>query len=290
MTTREPTALTRELGNELKSRRLASGIKADELAVKMQWSPTKISRVESGQRFLDEIELVFYLAHCGAKKQDLDELLPLCRDIGRGFWLKERLRSLIFHESRATAHQQYEPLVMPGLLQTEDYARALIKRHYDHTDATRKLEVRMRRQRILEPDWGPIDAAFYIHEQVLDLPVGGDRVMNEQLLQLVLMSDRPNVSIRVVPRDLGERSMFGGPFAVYYYREHGPLVYQENGVSGLFIDDIEYVFKCQGMMTALAQVALGGEESRVLLATMASRYDRLDSNDPDHLAEEHPQQ
>lgn len=69
MSTREPTALTRELGNELKTRRLATGLKADELGAKMQWSPTKISRVETGQRLIDEVDLVFYLAHCGAKSK-----------------------------------------------------------------------------------------------------------------------------------------------------------------------------------------------------------------------------
>jgi len=290
MSTRESTALTRELGEELKHRRLATGMKAHELAVKMQWSPTKVSRVETGQRAIDEVDLVFYLAHCGAKKQDLDELLPLSRDVGRGFWLKERLRSLIFHESQAAAHQQYEPLVVPGLLQTEEYARALIDPRLGQLEGASRVDVRMRRQRILHDEMRPIEAAFYIHEQVLHLPVGGNRVMNEQLLQLMLLTGRPNLSIRIVPSTLGAHSFFGGPFVVFYYREHRPLVYQENGVSGLFIEDIEAVFQCQAMMTRLAQVAMDGEESRVLLATMANKYDRLDSDAPEDLAEEHLQQ
>ncbi len=290
MTTREPTALTRELGNELKSRRLASGIKAEELAVKMQWSPTKISRVESGQRLIDEVDLVFYLAHCGAKKQDLDELLPLNRDVGRGFWLRERLKSIIFHENRAGAHQWYEPLVVPGLLQTEAYARTLITHEKGPSEAPDALDVRMHRQRVLHDDRHCPDTIFYIHEQVLDVPVGGNQVMNEQLLQLVLLADQPNISIRVVPRSLGERSVFGGPNVVYYFRDERPLLYQENGITGWFIDDIEYVFKGQGMMTKLAQVALGEEESRELLATKANKYDRLDSDGPDSRAEEQSQQ
>lgn len=230
---------------------------------------------------------MFYLAHCGAKKEDLDELLPLCRNADRGFWLKERLRSLIFHESRAVPHQQFESLIVPGLLQTEGYARALITRELGPFEAPGAVDVRMRRQRVLHDEVRPVDATYYIHEQVLDLPVGGNRVMNDQLLHLVLLSDRPNISIRVVPRSLGERSVFGCEHVLYYYREHRPLLYQENGITGWFIEDIEYVFKGQGMMTRLAQVALDEDESRVLLATMANKYDRVDSDAPDHLAEEH---
>lgn len=290
MSTLEPTAITRELGDELKQRRLATGMKGNELAVKMQWSPTKISRIETGQRAVDEVDIVFYLAHCGANKEDLDELLPLCRNADRGFWLSERLRSLIFHESRARALFDYEPLVIHGLLQTEAYAHALIAPVVGQFEAPGAVDVRMRRQHILHDELLPVEATFYIHEQVLDLPVGGNRVMNEQLLQLVLLADRPNISIRVVPRRLGARSMFGGEYTVFYYREHRPLVYQENGANGLFIEDVEYVLKYQGRMTKLAQVALDEEESRVLLATKANTYDRLDSDAPDNVAEEHPQQ
>lgn len=290
MSTREPTALTRELGHELKTRRLASGMKADDLAVKMQWSPAKISRIETGQRLMDEVDLVFYLAHCGAKKQDLDELLPLNRDVGRGWWMKERLKSIIFHENRSVAHQSYAPLAVPGLLQTESYARAMITHQLGPFEAPNAVGVRMHRQQILHNERRPIDTIFYVHEQVLDLPVGGNQVMNEQMLHLVLVSDRPNISIRVVPRSLGERSVFGCENTVYHFREERPLLYQENGFTGWFLDDVEYIGKGQGMMTKLAQVALGEEESRELFAIKANKFDRPASEGCDNPADQHPQQ
>lgn len=162
-------------------------------------------------------------------------------------------------------------------MQTEAYARALITAERGPFEAPDAVGVRMHRQQILHDDHRPIDTTFYIHEQALDLPVGGNQVMNEQLLQLVLLSDRPNISIRVVPRSLGERSVFGGGNTVFYFREERPLIYQENGFTGWFIDDIEYVFKGQGMMTKLATVALGEDESRELLALKANKYDRVDS-------------
>ena len=119
MGTLESNARTRELGNELKRRRKAAGVRGDQLASQLQWSAAKISRIETGQRASDEVDVVFYLAHIGAKREDLDEVLPICRNADRGFWMSERLRSLIFHESTASALEHYQPLVVPGLLQTE---------------------------------------------------------------------------------------------------------------------------------------------------------------------------
>jgi transcriptional regulator with XRE-family HTH domain len=289
MGTLESTARTRELGNELQRRRKASGLRGNDLAGKLQWSATKVSRIETGQRGVDEVDVVFYLAHLGAKKEDLDEILPLCRD-DQGFWMSERLRSLIFHESSASALHNYEPLVLPGLLQTEAYAFALIARDIGRADAQRVVDIRMRRQRILHDRWSPVAGAFYIHEQVLHLPVGGNRVMNEQLLHLVLLGEQPNITIRVVPTALGELSMFGGPFVVFDYRQHQSLAYQEGGVGGLFLEDIEFVQRYQAQVGCIARTALDAEQSRVLLATVASEYDRLAGDALDHVAEEQLQQ
>jgi transcriptional regulator with XRE-family HTH domain len=281
----ESTARTRELGNELKRRRKAAGVRGGDLATKLQWSTTKVSRIETGHRAADEIDVVFYLAHLGAKKEDLDEILPLCRD-DQGFWMSERLRSLIFHESTASANQHYQSLVVPGLLQTEAYAMALISEEVGRLEAPHAVDVRMRRQRILHDRWSPAEGTFYIHEQALHLPVGGNRVMNEQLLQLVLLAEQPNITIRVVPTSLGERAMFGGSFMVFHYRQHRPLACQESGIGCLFVEAAEYVQHFQWRLTGVADAALGAEQSRVLLATVASGYDRLDGDAPDNVAEE----
>jgi hypothetical protein len=154
-------------------------------------------------------------------------------------------------------------------------------------DRAAAARIRLRRQRILHDEFRPPQCTFYVHEQALRLPVGGDRVMNEQMLQLVLLADRPNIVIRVVPISAGARAALGGPFMLFQYDLHQPLVYQENGVSGLFVEDLEYVQRCQGQLSRISWVAMDAEESRVLLATMASKYDRLDGDhDPDDLAEE----
>src|SRR2546430_8708444 len=127
MGTREATALARELGDGLKQRRKSTGMLAHELATKMHWPASKVSRMETGQRGANEVDIVFYLAHCGAKREDLDEILSLCQDADRGFWMQKQLSSLVFHESTATGIYAYDPLVVPGLLQTPDYARMLIR-------------------------------------------------------------------------------------------------------------------------------------------------------------------
>lgn len=287
---RESTARTRELGDELRRRRKAANLMGHELAKKLQWSANKVSRIELGQRAADEVDVVWYLAQCGVQKHELDEVLELCRNANPGFWMKERLRSLIFHETTASGMHSYEPLVMPGLLQTEDYARALIGREsIGPMDIARAVDVRMRRQQILEDEWRPPQFTFYVHEQVLRLPVGGNRVMNEQLLHMLFLATRPNLVIRVVPASLGARSYFGSAFVLFEYGLYRPLVYLENGVSGLFVEDVEYVYRYQRQLAKIAGYAADDGQSRVLLAAVASEYDRLDvdqGDTPDHLAEE----
>ncbi|HET9137889.1 DUF5753 domain-containing protein, partial [Actinophytocola sp.] len=200
--------------------------------------------------------------------------------------MSERLRSLVFHESSATAKVNYAPLVIPGLLQTEAYASALITADIGQFNAPPAVDVRMRRQRILRDPRSPLDGTFYIHEQVLHLPVGGNRVMNEQLLQLVLLAEQPNISIRVVPTALGARSHFGRAFLVLHYRQHRPLGYQESGVLAMFIEDAELVQRFEWKLSRIAAVALGPEQSRELIANAADRYDRPD--DPPTPAKDHP--
>jgi hypothetical protein len=113
---RESTALSRELGNELKRRRKPAGLLCHELAGRLQWSASKVSRRRP--RFLD-----------------------------------------VLHESTAHALHCFEPLVVPGLLQTEDYARARVSRaSIGNDDIAYAVRARMRRQRILHDDWRPVRA------------------------------------------------------------------------------------------------------------------------------------
>jgi hypothetical protein len=172
---------------------------------------------------------------------------------------------------------------VPGLLQTEEYATELIgTERLEAAVARCRVVMRMERQRALHNR--PFE--FYVHEQALRLPVGDDRVMNEQLLKLVLLAEQPNLSVRVVPAALGARSLFGHEFVLFHYAAHKPLVFLPT--VGLYLEGREHVSKHQDKLTRLSVRALGKRESREWLAELASEYDRpKDSPDAHgHLAKE----
>lgn len=226
-----------------------------------------------------------YLATCGASYQDVQHLVKMCRDADddRGYWLCEHgewmsdsLRSLVFHETTADRSVSYEPEVIPGLLQTEPYVRALLARQ-QFTDERRALllKTRMERQRILVRN-NPAKFTFFVHERALRLEVGDYRIMAEQLLAMVFFADQWNITIRVLPAAARETALFGGSFRCLGYPKFGSLVYLDCHVAGLFLEDPRQVAKYLSVLRQIATVALDEEESRRLVAGLADEYDRAE--------------
>ncbi|RZS34824.1 helix-turn-helix protein [Herbihabitans rhizosphaerae] len=282
---REYTARARELGQKLRALREKAGLPAYDLADRLGWSASKVSRIESGDRNLAEAQVVRYAAYCGATPNDMDILQLLCREARNpGYWLTQRLRSLLYYESTAITSSSWDSLVVPGILQTQEYATALstgagvspgLTHHY--------VGIRMERQRQLNHG----GFTFYVHEQALRLRVGGNRVMNEQLLKLVLLTDQAGISIRVVPADLGERSHFGPTFIRWEYERHRPLV-SVDIEPGLFLEEKPFVATYQAKLDRIKEVALTVGQSREVLAALASEFDRPEDprDAPDRMAEE----
>lgn len=270
-------AQARELAEELRHYREILGVPAYELANRLGWSASKLSRIEHGLSSVDEVDVVRYGAHCGVSAEGIDALLELCRDPGApGYWRSKWSSTLVFAENTAALSASYDPLVVPGMLQTQEYAAALIG-----PDQPEWVQVRMERQRLLNNR--PFE--FFIHEQALCLPVGNNRLMNEQLLKLVLVAAQPTVTIRLVPAALGAKSLFGGEFVFFRYDSHRPLVYLE---SGFFLDDEQHTDQYQRKLSRLSKVALSRGESREMLTEMASEVDRPEDspNASDYVAKE----
>lgn len=269
-----------------------------QLGYSLGWSTTKVSRVESGHIGLPTTEVLHYLGPCEVLLPQALDLLDLCRTAERklgywlsphGEWINNQLHSLIFHESTANESVTYESLLVPGLLQTPEYARVRISREKTLTQATveQYVQVRLRRQEILHRP-KPARFEFYIHEQALRLPVGDATVRHEQALHLALLSTLPHITIRVVPTQAGERSAFGGSFAVYGFDRHTPLVYLDNHITGMFLEKPGLVQPYQTLVPEIADVALDAKDSREFVATLADEYDlgSSQSNDQHVVAEE----
>jgi transcriptional regulator with XRE-family HTH domain len=284
MGNRYVSAAYRELGGMLRRARQKAGLTATEIARLMGWPLTTISRMENGRRTSTTTDVIQYAVMCGMRWPEIKPLVEFTRLAERkqGYYLSDKgigrsLQSLIFHESSAQHSIIYEPQVIHGLLQTPEYARALITAvNSDFTEdwVAGTVRTRMERRRILSLP-NPARFTFYIHENALRLRVGTDAIMQEQLLHLVLIGALDNVVVRILPTVAGERSALGGAFHLMEFPEDRPIVYLDYlGGGGLVLDDANYVHSYHRMVPILADVALSEGQSREFAAELADAYDR----------------
>jgi transcriptional regulator with XRE-family HTH domain len=282
------TACYRELGAELRKRRETVGLAGDDVARATGWHRSKVTRVEQGQVEISVVDAIHYLGACKIFAAEAKDVLNLCAEAERqsgywlsphGEWLEDSLSSLIYHEATANRSVSYEPMVVPGLLQTRRYARVLIERTPGWSRATVEAAIRLReeRQQVLHRPQ-PGHFTFYVHEKALQLRVGNRTTMHEQLLKVVLMAGLPNVTLRVLPGAAEAHAMFGSSFRLFDYREHNSLVYLDHLGSGLFLEDRELVGDYRRLLPKISSVAMDEAESRAFVADLANALDQGSRN------------
>jgi transcriptional regulator with XRE-family HTH domain len=278
MQDREPTIRSRELGEGLRRAMQHAGLTGKDVARLLDLSPSWVSRLISGKRNVTAVQASAFLAVCRAPSAERERLLELCDEQHTPGWFQQhgsrlplQLVTLIDHENKAVAISSFVSTVMPGLLQTGDYTRALLKEAgrvpVDEIDA--RVAARLARQSLFSRD-RPARFTFYLHEFVLRLPVGGPAVMIDQLQQLERMSLRPYLTLRVVPASLGAHAATAGSFTLMEFAEFKPVVYLESETSSLFLEKPVEIAAYQDILESLAQTALGERESRKLIATLAT--------------------
>jgi len=292
----EATACYRELGADLRRMRESAGMTGTDLAERTARDRTRLSRIESGTMRVGEAEIVQYAVTCGLRSSQAMAMAArreLAERSAAGYWMSDKpddsLRSLMFHESTATAVTYYDPVVVNGLLQTADYARSIISRETwrDAADVEEFVQIRLSRQHVLyRPN--PAAFTFFAPEEVLRRQIGDGLIMHEQLLQMVLVSALPQVCVRVVPSIGEDLAAFGNAFQVLTFEKHRPLVYLDIHTTGLFLEDKIKVGAYRQLVPAIADAALDERESREFLAELASEYDRGSAPDAgtDNLEEE----
>jgi hypothetical protein len=202
------------------------------------------------------------------------------------------LRTLIFFESTATQLRSFEPIYIPGITQTPDYARALLAEGGVVDPSLIDVFVKARTDRgtvLTRPK--PPKCTYFIHENALRMPIGSPRVMNEQILHLLFLGDNPACAIRVVPVSAGGRGVVCGGFQLYGYKEDPPLVSVHHATTTEFLEADEEVASYRRSLKRVATVALDGARSREFLAALASNYERQgdawhDTRAPGGLAKE----
>ncbi|MEV7006449.1 helix-turn-helix transcriptional regulator [Streptosporangium sp. NPDC051022] len=268
---------------ELSRLRANSGLSRVEVAERIGSTDTTLWRYETGLTRPRPSDVSVLTDVYGVTGEARDSLIQMAREARRrGWWhrhrqaLKPGFDSYIGLEAEASVVRSYEPLVVPGLMQTEPYARAVIEATamtQAPSEVDEKVSVRISRQQLLHGPGDPIQLVALLDEAVLRRQIGDREVMREQLEHLVDLGRLPNVEIRVIPFSAGAHAAMDGKFCLLSFPEpeDPDLVYLEQATSGLMPEDPEEVRRYTLMFGSLSAMALGAEASATFIAQTARR-------------------
>jgi transcriptional regulator with XRE-family HTH domain len=270
MPKRSSSVVGREFGNGVRAAVESTGLTQRRLAELLGWQEAKISDLLAGKGGVDELEVVTLLAYCRTPLAERERLLALFRESGKVFvqipddGLPDQVRTLINQEKEANEITCWSMILVPGLLQIHEYIEAVTAKAQTVAEEDRPAAVAARAARAAILEYNRI-FTFYVHEQALWLPVGGEEVWREQLAHLLRISVRKYVSLRIVPRSAGMHAGVSGDFRLMKFPKYPPVVYIESVKCCLFFDDKETVGTYENILKDLAAVALDEEQSRAVI-------------------------
>jgi transcriptional regulator with XRE-family HTH domain len=273
----DATVRRQELGEELRQLRLRSHLALREVAHMICVDQSYVSRIENGFRVPSPCDLASLLTAYRADRATRRRLTMLAAEADEsGWWQRdrheptERQRTLVSLEAKAESIVSFELALIPGLLQTSDYTRALMLESgvVPQNEIEDRLAARFCRQSVLE-QWNPPTLLAIIDELVLHRSVGGQEVMQRQLDYLVECFQRKRVTVRLVPNRCSHAGM-DGSFELITQPGRPPVVFVEEAASNLFIEQCDEVAVYQRIIASLLDNALGERESIEFVASMAS--------------------
>jgi transcriptional regulator with XRE-family HTH domain len=277
---RAPSVRSRQLAAELRRLRGESALTGEEAAARLGWSPAKISRLETARTVVSPTDLQALLDLYEISGQHRDRLTGLGRTARqRGWWdayadmLGPEYATLIALEADAESASWYAAQIVPGLLQTEEYAREIIRSTLlisPPGEIERRVRVRMSRQRVLTGG-APLRLAVILDEAALHRVVGGTEVMRAQLRHLTQAAGQPNIDLRVLPSAAGAHPAVMGEFTILRFPEvvAPDVVYLENMTSNLYVEREAEVFRYSMAFDRLNTLALGAEDSIASISGLA---------------------
>jgi transcriptional regulator with XRE-family HTH domain len=276
-----PVVHRRRLRTELRRARQEAGLTQEQVAEAMDWSLSKIIRIEAGNVGISTNDLKALLRHYRVDPERTDEFVVLARAAReRAWWSVYRdvvnpwLLQLIGYESAAFITRNFETLLVPGLLQTEEYARALIREWEGRAPEERVdtlVEIRMRRQELLDRPDPPL-LFFILDEAVVRREIGGKAVMRRQIRRLVELAAKPNITLELVPFAAGAHPGLRGPFVILEFPDPADddVLYLENARADLISRDVpEEVLAYREAFEQLRRASLGPVDSVNYLGMLA---------------------
>lgn len=274
----------RRVSTELRAWRIKRGLSCKEVAFALGWSESKVSRMETGERglYVDDVGAVLgYLRVPADIRQDLLDLVRTgeernWHEIGGELPISKLVRDLIRFENDATAIYSFELTLIPGLVQTVEYARTLLRalpgtRSAEMTEGI--VAARMDRQRVLDRA-NPPQLHLIIEEMVLRRTMEDPLMMYGQLQHLLAASARRNVNLRVLPFNVMVAVAAQGALKIVECPDQPTLCYEESRSTAAFLEDEEYVSKTRLAWKKLSAAALSEEDSRRLIAELAGKLRR----------------
>jgi transcriptional regulator with XRE-family HTH domain len=279
-----PTVRRRRLGQELRRLREDRGMTAEEVADRLLVSQSKISRLENGRRSISPRDVRDL---CGVyevqDKKLVESLMQMARESRQqGWWhafaeLSPSYSVYIGLETDASSLRVYEPQVVPGLLQTPEYAAAVISGalpEVSEEEVSSRVQVRMRRQqRIQDPD-NPLRLWAVVDEAALRRLVGSPEIMAEQLDRLVAVSRLPHVTLQVLPFSIGAHPGVNGQYTIMEFPEatDSTVIYLEGGTSDLYLEKPHDVQHYSVMYEHLRAQALSPAQTRDFIEQIAVEH------------------
>ncbi|MEV4105796.1 helix-turn-helix transcriptional regulator [Nonomuraea sp. NPDC049649] len=279
-----PTALRILLGSQLRRLRESKGVSREEAGHLIRGSESKISRMELGRVGFKERDVADLLTLYGVTDDEAREaVLDLVASANEpGWWhrfndiLPTWFQAYVGLEEAATRIRTYEVQFVPGLLQTKEYARAVVtagSAGLSPEEISRRVDLRLERQRMFDRPDSPVFWAV-IDEAALRRPIGGAEVMRAQIEHLIDLMRQPSITIQVMPFSFGGHSAEGGAFTILRFAdtELPDVIYVEQLASALYLDKREDVDRYTEVMERLCAVSTTPDETVELLRAIADEF------------------
>lgn len=273
-----PTIRARRLGQRLRELRERAGLAPEHAAGRLGWSRPKLVRFETGTTVPRPGDVTAMCELYGAASDERALLVQLASDAGkRGWWTAYGdvfTGSYVADEAIASQIRTWEPLLIPGLLQTERYAWALFETRWpdDPDGVQRRVMARMARRTLLSKPGAP-DMTAIIDEAALRRPIGGPETMHEQLDEL--LRPRRNVTIQVVPFTAGAHPGLEGSFVLLDFPEATTFpteVYAESIAGDLYPESADQIMRISQAFDAIAQIALPPDDTAGLIRQISKEF------------------
>jgi transcriptional regulator with XRE-family HTH domain len=282
------TVPRRQLGRYLRDLRNSQRLTVRAAAEKLEWSEAKIWRIETGQVSLRSLDVEAMCRIYGATGELTEALMGLAKETkARGWWhaygdvIPEGFDVYIGLEEAASSLSWYESELVPGLLQTESYAHALIEADnpgVDSDEIDRRVHVRIERQALLTRITAAPQLHVVLNEAIIRRPVGGTQVMTGQLSRLAEVSELTNVTLKIMPFSAGlHHGIMAGPFVILRFPVNGsgqetepPTVYMDGFTGALYLDKPSEVARYTTAWTDIWNAALSESASQEMIK-LASR-------------------